>query len=224
MVVANQNGNQVSILVSGAFACFTRPEMKVERVSYDAMTPSAARGALEAIYWKPEIQWIVERIHVLNAVQFTNVRRNEVGVKASAGNAKKAMISGTGRLGIFVEDERQQRAATILRDVSYLIEARFEVVGGTDPPAKHFEMFKRRAEKGQYFHHPYLGCREFDCQCAWHEGPPPRGFYSDEPYRDLGMMLHDIDFKNAMTPHFFHAVMRNGVIDVPAFERKEVAA
>jgi CRISPR-associated protein Cas5d len=198
--------------------------MKVERMSYDAMTPSAARGVLEAIYWKPEIRWAVERIHVLKPIRFTNVRRNEVGVKASAANAAKAMKSGSGSLGIFIEEERQQRAATVLSDVDYLIEARFEVIGGEDPPAKHFEMFKRRAEKGQYFHHPYLGCREFDCHFAWLDGDPPRGFYSDEPERDLGFMLHDIDFANGMTPRFFHAVMRHGVIEVPPFESGEVKA
>jgi CRISPR-associated protein Cas5d len=198
--------------------------MKVERVSYDAMTPSAARGVLEAVYWKPEIRWIVERIHVLNPIRFTNLRRNEVGAKASAANAARAMASGAGRLGLFVEDERQQRAAIILRDVSYLIEARFELRGGDDPPVKHFEMFKRRAERGQCFHRPYLGCREFDCQFAWHDGDPPGGAYTDESERDLGFMLHDIDFDHDMTPRFFHAVMRHGVIDVPAFESLEVRA
>jgi len=214
----------IRLRVWGAFACFTRPEMKVERVSYDVMTPSAARGVLEAIYWKPEIRWVADRIHVLNPIRFTNLRRNEVGAKASAANAARAMSSGSGRLGLFIEEERQQRAATILRDVSYLIEARFEVLGGDDLPVKHFEMFKRRAEKGQCFHRPYLGCREFDCQFAWHDGDPPRGAYSDEPQRDLGFMLHDIDFEHDMTARFFHAVIRHGVIDVPPFESLKVGA
>lgn len=212
----------IKIQVWGEHACFTRPEMKVERVSYDAMTPSAARGVLEAIYWKPQIRWVVQRIHVLMPIRFTNLRRNEVGVKASAANARKAMNAGTGCIGIFVEEERQQRAATILCDVAYLIEARFEVLGGDDPSAKHFEMFKRRAKKGQCFHRPYLGCREFDCQFTWHEGDPPRGVYGDEAQRDLGVMLHDIDFNHDMTPRFFQAVMRHGVIEVPLFESLEV--
>lgn len=214
----------VRLRVWGAFACFTRPEMKVERVSYDAITPSAARGILEAVYWKPEIRWIIERIHVLNPIRFSNLRRNEVGAKASAVTAGRAMKGGSGRLGLFIEDERQQRAATVLRDVDYLIEARFEVRGGNDPPVKHFEMFKRRAEKGQCFHRPYLGCREFDAGFAWHDGNPPRGAYSEEPERDLGFMLHDIDFEHDMIARFFHAIMRHGVIDVPPFEKAEVVA
>jgi CRISPR-associated protein Cas5d len=195
--------------------------MKVERVSYDAMTPSAARGVLEAIYWKPEIRWVVERIHVLNPIRFTNLRRNEVGAKASAANAVRAMNSGSGRLGLFIEDERQQRAATILRDVDYLIEARFELRGGVDPAPKHYEMFKRRAEKGQCFHRPYLGCREFDCQFARHDGPAPPSYYANEPERDLGFMLHDIDFEHDMMARFFRAKMNHGIIDC-RHERPEV--
>lgn len=220
----------VRLRVWGAFACFTRPEMKVERVSYDAMTPSAARGILEAIYWKPQIQWVIQRIHVLAAVRFANIRRNEVGCKvavAGGSGVAQAMKRGRGRLGVFVEDERQQRAATVLRDVDYFVEARFEVLGGDEPPPKHYEMFRRRAEKGQCFHRPYLGCREFDCAFVWHDGDPPTGFYSEgqpgsEPgERDLGFMLHDIDFAHEMTPRFFHAVLRRGVIDVPPFESAE---
>lgn len=215
----------VRLRVRGAYACFTRPEMKVERVSYDAMTPSAARGILEAIYWKPQIRWVVQRIHVLSPIRFTNLRRNEVGCKvaiAGATGAAQAMKSGRGQLGIFVEDERQQRAATVLRDVDYLIEARFDPLGGNDAPPKHYEMFRRRAEKGQCFHRPYLGCREFDCQFAWHDGDPPVGAYTDVAERDLGFMLHDIDFANEMTPRFFRAVIRRGVIEVPPFEAAEV--
>ncbi len=221
----------VRLRVWGAYACFTRPEMKVERVSYDVMTPSAARGILEAIYWKPQIRWVVQRIHVLNPIRFTNLRRNEVGCKVAvrgATGAVSAMKSGRGGLGIFVEQERQQRAATVLRNVDYLIEARFDVRGGDDPPPKHYEMFRRRAEKGQCFHRPYLGCRECDCHFTWHDGEPPVGFYTtgqpgaDPPERDLGFMLHDIDFANEMTPRFFHAVMRRGVIEVPPFEMAEV--
>ena len=220
--------NSVRIRVWGEHACFTRPEMKVERVSYDAMTPSAARGVLEAIYWKPQIRWSVDRIHVLKPIAFTNIRRNEVGCKASASNAATAMKNGRGSLGIFIEEERQQRAATVLRDVEYLIEAHFEVVSGDEPPPKHFEMFKRRAEKGQCFHRPYLGCREAACDFVWHEGEPPGGFYSaGQPggtpaERDLGFMLHDIDFVNDMTARFFRAVMKHGVIDVPAWESAQV--
>ena len=210
----------IKLLVWGDFACFTRPEMKVERVSYDVITPSAARGILEAIYWKPQICWVVDRLHVLKPIRFTNLRRNEVGAKASAKLATTAMREGGGRLGLFIEQERQQRAATILHDVAYVIEAHFEILSGKDGPAKHYDMFKRRAQKGQCFHRPYLGCREFDAQFVWLDGDPPRSDLAGE--RDLGYMLHDIDFANDMTPQFFRVVMRDGMIDVPPFESAEV--
>lgn len=227
---------RIALRVWGDYACFTRPELKVERVSYDAITPSAARGILEAIYWKPQITWVIDRIHVLRPIQFTNIRRNEVGCKVAVrGGAGAAAImkAGAGHLGIYVDDERprhrQQRAATILRDVAYLIEAHFDLRDddspqGQDPPAKHFEMFKRRALKGQYFHAPYLGCREFDCHFEWHEGDPPPSPLADTPDgdRDLGFMLRDIDFADAMTPQFFHARMVGGVIDVPLLDSAEV--
>ncbi len=226
--------HRIRLKVWGEYACFTRPEMKVERVSYDVITPSAARGVLEAIYWKPQVRWIVERLHVLKPIRFTNLRRNEVSGKASAANAKKAM-KGTlkGPLAILIEDDRQQRAATILRDVAYVIEARFELLDGSDPIQKHYAIFKRRAERGQYFHHPYLGCREFPCDFEWLDGPIPESELKGE--QDLGYILHDIEFAPATgktydtlsghdgrklnaIPHFFRASMRNGVIAVPPFE------
>lgn len=221
----------IKLKVWGDNACFTRPEMKVERVSYDVITPSAARGVLEAIYWKPQVRWIVERLHVLKPIRFTNIRRNEVSSKASAANARKAMNGSVNEpLALFIEENRQQRAATILRDVAYVIEARFELLDESEPIEKHYNVFKRRAEKGQYFHHPYFGCREFGCDFAWVEGPIPDSELTGE--QDLGYILHDIEFsptdekdfdtlcahtgerRNA-TPHFFRAVMKNGVIDVP---------
>jgi CRISPR-associated protein Cas5d len=206
----------------GDFACFSRPEMKVERVSYDVITPSAARGVFEAIYWKPEIRWVVDQIRVLNPVRFTNLRRNEIKSKVSASNAKSAMKAGKGQLGFYADDgdNRQQRAATILRDVCYVVHAHFEVLGGSDPPQKHSEIFRRRAKKGQYFHHPYLGCREFPAHFELHEGDPPVSKLVGE--QDLGFMLHDIDFQNNTTPHFFRAKMTDGVIEVPPFESAEV--
>src|SRR5579884_3149480 len=145
----------------GELACFTRPEMKVERVSYDVITPSAARGILEAIYWKPEIRWVITRLHILNPVRFTSLRRNEVGVKIPAVTAAAAMRAGRGKLGLYVEDERQQRAALLLRDVAYIIEARFEILAGEPNEAKHLDQFNRRARAGQCYSRPYLGCREF---------------------------------------------------------------
>jgi CRISPR-associated protein Cas5d len=214
--------------------------MKVERVSYDVITPSAARGVLESIYWKPAVRWVVERLHVLKPIRFTNLRRNEVASKASAANAKKAM-SGTldGPLCLVIEEERQQRAATILRDVAYVIEARFELLDESEPVAKHYNMFKRRAEQGQYFHHPYFGTREFPCDFDWVDGEIPK---ATDPSllgtRDLGLILHDIVYapatakefdlieshagrKLSATPRFFHATMIDGVIKVPPLAAAE---
>ena len=152
----------IRLKVWGEYACFTRPEMKVERVSYDVMTPSAARGVLEAIYWKPAIQWVIDRIHVLNPIRFDNVRRNELGGKLAVGTVKKAMKDGRSPVEVFIEDDRQQRATMVLWDVAYVIDAHFDFSGSEDNnSAKHKEMFDRRAAKGQCFHRPYLGCRSF---------------------------------------------------------------
>lgn len=205
----------VKLMVEGTYACFSRPETKVERVSYDVMTPSAARGVLEAIYWKPAIRWVVERIHVLKPIRFTNIRRNELGSKIPAGAVKRAMDSGKGRLGVIIEDDRQQRASMVLRDVAYVIEARFEL---TDPgdtnTGKHKDIFRRRAAAGQCFHTPYLGCREFPASFHLLEEQLPASALEGE--QDLGWMLYDLDFRNGMQPWFFRAKMVNGVIDVPA--------
>jgi len=208
--------------VWGERACFTRPEMKVERVSYDVMTPSAARGILEAIYWKPAIVWVIDRIHVLKPIRFQSFRRNEVGAKASVNTARTAMNRGdVNGLGLVVEDNRQQRATLLLTDVAYLIEARFELTeraGTDDEPAKHAAMFQRRAERGQCFHRPCLGAREFPADFELvPEGaaPPPSTLPPND--RDLGWMLHDIDFKPDGTAHrsnFFRARLTDGVLDV----------
>lgn len=208
----------------GELACFTRPEMKVERVSYDVITPSAARGILEAIYWKPEIRWVIERLRVLNAIRFTSMRRNEVGAKISARTAATAMKAGQGNLGLYVEVERQQRAALLLRDVAYIIEGHFEIVGGEPNEAKHLDQFNRRASAGQCFARPYLGCREFAADFALlHESDPIPPFHpSLKGTRDLGLMLHDIDFTNSREPRFFHATIADGIIDVPRFDVTEV--
>lgn len=206
----------------GDYACFTRPEMKVERVSYDVMTPSAARGLLEAIYWKPQIRWVVDQIHVLNPIQFTNLRRNEVASRIPKNNVMKAMRGDANSLGVYIEEDRQQRAAMILRDVAYSIVAHFELLDKSDPAQKHYEMFKRRADRGQYFHHPYFGCREFPADFEWIDGDMPASQLSGE--RDLGFMLHDIDYANEMTPRFFRAQMANGIINVPPLDGSEVIA
>lgn len=230
----------IKLEVWGDLAAFNRPEMKVERVSYDVMTPSAARGILEAIYWKPQMRWIIKQIHVLQPIRFTHVRRNEISSKIPIGGpagVTAAMTSGRGSLGLDVAKDRQQRAAMILRCVRYGIVAsvavREEERGNPPLPngsaAKHLEMFKRRAGRGQYFHHPYLGAREFPAHFRLVDefGPYPEEFQGE---RDLGYMLHDIEFvpdpkgeiiesyrgaRVSAQPMFFRARMRDGVIDVP---------
>jgi CRISPR-associated protein Cas5d len=216
----------VRLHVRGDFALFTRPEMKVERVSYDVMTPSAARGVLEAIHWKPQITWVVERIHVLRPIRFTNLRRNEVDSKVpvrGAAGAAKAMKDGRGSLGLYVEEARQQRASTLLRDVEYVVEARVELRDEAETVQKHVEMFERRARKGQCFHHPYLGCREFPADFElWEGDEPPPCPESLRGERDLGWILHDLDYADGMAPRFFRATLVDGVLDVPAFDSAEV--
>lgn len=213
----------IRLHVWGDRACFTRPEMKVERVSYDVMTPSAARGVLEAIHWKPAIVWMIDRIHVLKPIRFQSFRRNEVGAKASASLAQRAMNAGsTAGLGLVVDDNRQQRATTLLVDVAYVIEAHFEMTakaGVEDTPAKHLSMFNRRAASGQCFHRPCLGTREFAADFALvAEGAPlpVSELLADQRDRDLGWMLHDIDHANGAVSRFFRAQMRDGVIDINA--------
>ncbi len=211
----------VKLKVWGDYACFTRPEMKVERVSYDVMTPSAARGVLEAIYWKPSIRWVVDRIHVLKEIRFDNIRRNELGSVLPIGSVNKAMKDGKSPVETFIEEDRQQRAAMVLKDVAYVIEAHFEFTGEEDNnPAKHKEMFERRARQGQYFHHPYLGCREFSANFEIFEGDNPATPFTGE--KDFGWLLHDIDFKNNMEAGFFRAIMKDGVIAIPPFNSAEV--
>lgn len=212
--------------VSGDFACFTRPEMKVERVSYDAITPSAARAVFEAIFWKPAIRWHVRRIEVLKPIRWINLRRNEVGAVLSVRNAQAAMNGGDALLALNIEDERQQRAGLFLRDVAYRLHADLEVRSDRadgSPPAKYWSMFERRAAAGQCVNQPYLGCREFAAHFRLVADPatelPPIA-----ETRDLGWMLHDLDFANAADPQprFFRAHIENGVIEVPAWDAEEV--
>ncbi|MDK2800777.1 MAG: CRISPR-associated protein Cas5d [Clostridiales bacterium] len=207
----------ICLKIWGDYACFTRPEMKVERVSYDVITPSAARGILEAIHWKPAIRWVVDRIHVLNEIKFDNIRRNEVSNKISERNVKTAMKGKAMNLCQYASDskERQQRATLLLRDVAYVIEAHFELTdkaGPEDTEEKHYNIMLRRARRGQCFHRPYLGCREFPAHFELLEGDIPRSYYEGE--KDLGWMLWDIDYSNDMSPRFFRAYMHDGIIDV----------
>jgi CRISPR-associated protein Cas5d len=212
--------------VWGDFACFTRPEMKVERVSYDVMTPSAARAIFESILWRPAILWRIHCIEVLEPIRWLSFRRNEVGSKVPVGSVKSAMKSGTGRLALNVEDDRQQRAGLLLRDVRYRIHASFAMTrkaGEGETEGKFAEMFRRRAQKGQVFNQPYLGCREFACGFRYVENP------SQEPSpiaedRDLGLMLYDLDFSDPKEPKpaFFAARLDRGTLQVPAWESTEV--
>ena len=207
--------------VSGPFACFTRPEMKVERVSYDVMTPSAARSIFEAILWKPAIRWRVHRIEVLKPIRWINLRRNEVSAVVSTRNVQQAMAAGSGTLGLYIEEERQQRAGYFLRDVAYRIHADLSLVPGRsgEPLMKYTEMFARRATKGQCVNQPYLGCREFAAAFSMVASDAPAATPISET-RELGWMLHDLDFAHPSDPQprFFNARMAAGVIEVPAFE------
>jgi CRISPR-associated protein Cas5d len=224
--------------VKGDYACFTRPEMKVERVSYDVITPSAGRGIFEAIFWKPAIRWRIRKIEVLNEIKWISVRRNEVGQTASERSD-----------GIFIEAARQQRAGLFLRDVAYRLHAELEFIPPSkrveakrlipevlqdsweteelrkdENPGKYYGIFERRARKGQCFNQPYLGCREFSCEFKLVED------LSNEPApinetRDLGFMLYDLDFEKNLKeppPAFFLVQLRNGVINVPAWDSEEV--
>lgn len=213
----------IRLHVWGPRACFTRPEMKVERVSYDVMTPSAARGTLEAIHWKPALTWVVDRIHVLKPIRFQSFRRNEVSAKASSATAATAMRAGsTAGLGLVVEEVRQQRATTLLMDVAYVIEAHFTLTGkatAEDTPAKHIAMFNRRAAAGQCFHRPCLGTREFAADFELiPEGAalPANHMPAGQRNQDLGWMLHDIDHAVGATSRFFRARLVEGVMDVQA--------
>jgi CRISPR-associated protein Cas5d len=213
--------------VRGDWACFTRPEMKVERVSYDVITPSAARAIFEAIFYKPAIHWQVRQIDVLAPVRWMNLRRNEVASVVSTRNVQQAMRQGTGSLALYVDEDRQQRASLLLRDVAYRLHADLVVRpdrSDPEPPTKFFAMFERRARKGQCVNQPYLGCREFAAR--WRLV----GDLALEPpaiaeTRDLGWMLHDLDFFDPADPQprFFRAQLAQGTIDVPAFDAQEVA-
>jgi len=237
--------------VSGDFACFTRPEMKVERVSYDVITPSAARAVFEAILWKPAIRWRVRKIEVLKPIRWISLRRNEVSSVVSVANVKKAMNGGATDLAIYADDptERAQRAGLFLRDVAYRLHADLELIapypkqrynyphligkpGSSEETEierapntlpKFMSMFERRAGKGQCVNQPYLGCREFACAFRLVDDA------SNDPAaitetRDLGWMLHDLDFTNASdpTPRFFRAELKDGVVVVPDEESAEV--
>ncbi len=226
-----QHGEQMKpycLELSGSYACFTRPEMKVERVSYDVMTPSAARACFEAILWKPAIRWHVRKIEILKPIRWINLRRNEVSSVVSVANVKKAMNGTAVDLSIYADDssERAQRAGLFLRDVAYRVYADLEFLAARDPEAnaaKYQEMFERRASKGQCVNQPYLGCREFAAAFRLVAKPEDETAPIDET-RDLGFMLHDLDFSKSADPQprFFRAQMENGTVTVPAWDSEEV--
>lgn len=215
------------IRVSGPYALFTRPEMKVERVSYDLITPSAARGIMEAVYWKPAIRWVIDKIHVLNEIQFTNVRRNEVSQKISTDTVKKAMKGGKAELFISSTEARQQRASMVLRDVDYVLEAHFERVdtkwGEKDSEEGHYNIALRRFRQGQNFHTPCLGTREFPARVELIEQRDQIPKSSLEGEKDLGWMLYDMDFSNLrdICPIFYKVKMEDGIVDLSRIEVRQ---
>ncbi len=238
--------------VRGDYACFTRPEMKVERVSYDVITPSSARAIFTAIFWKPAIRWHVRKIEVLQPIRWISVRRNEVGAVASDRAGSE----------ILIEDARQQRAGLFLRDVAYRLHAEMEFIppsmrpkvlnpvpeslvdpeekeftahcaetaktGKDENPGKYHAMFERRAAKGQCFNQPYLGCREFSCAFRFIPESELASEQKEKPpiaeTRELGFMLFDLDFQNENDPQpaFFRAKIEQGIIEVPPWDSEEV--
>ena len=216
----------IRLEVWGEYALFTRPEMKVERVSYDVMPPSAARGLVEAIYWHPGMRWYIDRIHVCSPIHFMNLRRNEVKSKIIARTARTVMERGTGELYLCTSEDIQQRASLLLKDVRYVIEAHFEMTekaSSGDNPGKFQDIVKRRIQKGQFYHQPCFGCREFPAQFGWCEEIPPCP-KELKGERDLGWMLYDMDYTDPeqISPLFFRGVPRAGVLEVPPWNSEEV--
>ena len=216
----------ISLEVWGDYACFTRPEMKTERVSYDMMTPSAARGLLESIYWHPGLRWVIDRIHVCAPIRFTNLRRNEVKSTVSARTARTVMERGKGELYLITSQDIQQRAAMLLRDVQYVIDAHFDITAqaaASDNDGKFQDIVKRRIKRGQFYSQPYFGCREFPAHFKACE-TPPLCLEELKGERDLGYMLWDLDYSDPenIVPLFFRAVLRDGVLEVPARNSGEV--
>lgn len=209
----------VKVKVWGDYALFSRPEMKVERCTYDVMTPSAARGILEAIYWHPGMRWIIDHIYVMKPIQFTSIRRNEVKSKISANNVLSVYNGANKELGISSKDEIVQRASLLLRDVEYVIDAHFEMTekaNETDNPGKFKDIIMRRLKRGECYHTPYFGCREFPVNFSLLEDDQIHTAYVMVEEKDLGFMLYDMDYSNPdnIEPMFFRAIMRRGVLDL----------
>ncbi|MCM1161420.1 MAG: type I-C CRISPR-associated protein Cas5c [Roseburia sp.] len=209
-------GMAIKVEVWGDYAAFNRPELKIERVSYEVMTPSAARGILDAIYFHPGLCWIIDRIYVCNPIKMTNIRRNEVKSKVNAKSVKSVMQGSKKDLYLCSTDDIQQRAALVLQDVRYIIEAHFEMTdkaNETDNPGKFQDIMKRRLKKGQCFHTPYLGVREFPAKFALYEEKEVKTALTGE--KDLGYMLFDLNYqKESIEPMFFHAILKDGVLNL----------
>jgi CRISPR-associated protein Cas5d len=217
-------GYGIKVLIEGDYALFSRPELKTERYSYDFITPSAARGILESIYWRPQIKWIINKIHVLKKPEFATILRNEVADKISDSEVKKLMANSRSAKG-FLDTTKsiQQRSSTILKNVKYVIEAEFIMTGINslegDTPEKHYNIILRRLRNGQCFHRSYLGCREFPAKVSLVEGECPKSELVGE--QDYGLMLYDMDYsdKHNITPIFFRAKMVDGVVDLDGVEK-----
>ena len=212
-------GVGVKVNVWGDYALFSRPELKVERYSYDIITPSAARGILEAIYWHPGMRWIIDKIYVKNPIQFTSVRRNEVKSKILASNVLQAYNGADKPLYISTKEDIVQRASQLLCNVSYTIEAHFEMTekaNASDNPGKFKDIIMRRLRKGECFHAPYFGCREFPANFALCEEEEIHTAYDVVAEKDLGIVLFDMDYSDPenIQPMFFRAIMRHGVVDL----------
>ncbi len=205
--------------VWGDYALFSRPEMKVERCTYEVMTPSAARGLIESIYYHPGMRWQIDKIYVLNPIKYMNIRRNEVKVKANSKNAKQAALGKDKELAIYAGQEIAQRAALVLKDVHYVIEAHFELTEKANPSDNHgkfSDIIKRRLRRGSCYSQPYFGCREFTANFqVWPEGKEIETAYANECI-DLGYMLYDMDYSDLsnIQPIFFRAELDRGVLDL----------
>lgn len=222
----------VKVEVWGSYACFSRPELKTERVSYDMITPSAAVGLLEAVYWHPGLEWVIDKIYVMAPIRLkrkeagsesdeadikmTSIKRNEVKSKISANNVRTVMTGGTGSLYINTSEERNQRSSLILQDVHYVIEAHFNMTDKAAPgdnPGKFQDIMKRRLQKGQCYHQPCFGCREFPAHFREWEGGTIETIHLT---KDLGYMLYGLDYSNQrdIRPMFFRAQLQDGVLDL----------
>lgn len=212
-------GIGVKVKVWGDYALFSRPEFKVERCTYDILTPSAARGILEAIYWHPGMEWIIDRIYVKNSIQFTSIRRNEIKSKISANNVLSVYNGAKKELSMSSKTEIVQRASLILKDVEYVIEAHFDMTeqaNGSDNPGKFKDIIMRRLRRGECYHTPYLGCREFPARFCLCEEEEIHTAYDVVEEKDFGFMLYDLDYSDPknIQPMFFRAVMKKGIIDL----------